>query len=405
MERNDNLVDKIAGWSVAIIAITRSLAVMHGDTTLGGSTITKALLLLNYACLFCLFPCVVLRKTSNLTAAISLVFCITFYLLLSFLNSYKNDASFNVVLFAILMCFCFTNNIVRLYAFRIFRVFVVLSSLLGIVAFLSYVLSLGIPFRVVPYYDRIDTSYIDYGFAYLTMKLFSVRLCGLFNEPGYFGTMLALFLIADHVNLRRIENIVLLIAGILTFSLAFFILVIIALVYKGFHSKRGVLIIVLFAVALAVALPNLADKYPEIEALIMRFTFEDGEWVGDNRTTDVVDITFKQMINNGDKLFLGFGSGYTNYLDETGTSSYKGFIIDFGLMGSFLIWGLLLVSSLLTIKPLNDKKYRYFFLLCFFMSIYQRPYVVAITYLVVLLGGVLFCDSNNSIRENKTIKA
>lgn len=399
MERNNYLIDKIAGWSLAILAITRSLAVMHGDSTLASPAISTLLYLMTYVCLLLFLPCVVLRIKSIKLASLLLFSCVLLFSLVSFIHSYKDDSGLNIVMLVIMICFCFSNNTARLVAFRIFRIFLIISSALGIIAYISYVFSLGIPFRVVPFYDQVAYSYIDFRFAYLTVSIISARLCGLFNEPGYLGTFVALFLIADNLNFKKIGNIILTIAGCLTFSLAFFIVIIFALLVKGLKSGKTAILIGLVIIAVAVLLPTLVKMNEGVEHLVERFTFEDGVWMGDNRSDSVVDSAFEQLFKSGSDLFWGRGAGYTNYIEKAGTSSYKGIILDYGLGGVIIIWGLLFVSAMSFIKQLKNRMYEYFFLLCFFMGIYHRPYVIAINYLLVLFGGILYLEESLNSKE------
>ncbi len=401
-------VDKIGGWSLAILAITRSLAVMHGDSTLGSPTIDLLLYIVTYACLLCLLPCVFLRMKSVITSSLLLLLCISLYFLVSFLHSYKGDAGLNIVMFVIMICFCFSNNEVRLYAFRIFKVFLVISSFLGIIAYFSYMFSLGIPYRIVPFYDQISMSYVDYGFAYLTTSFISSRLCGLFNEPGYLGTMAALCLIADNLNFRKMENVILVVAGILSLSLAFFILIFFALLVKGLRDRKTAIFVVLAIIAIAVSLPALVKMNEGVEHLVERFTFEDGVWLGDNRADDVVDTAYEQMFKQNSNLLFGYGTGYTANIEKVGTSSYKGIILDYGLGGVVIIWGLLFIAAAVFIKPLKFRKNAYILLICFFLSIYQRPYVITVNYLLVLFGGILYLEDclkqHNQVGTNKEKK-
>lgn len=408
MGSNNRQVDKIGGWSLAILAITRSLAVMHGDSTLGSPTIDLLLYMVTYACLLFFLPCVFLRMKSVNSASILLLLCTLLYFLVSFLHSYKGDAGLNIVMFVIMICFCFSNNEVRLYAFRFFKVFLVISSFLGIIAYFSYMFSLGIPYRIVPFYDQISMSYVDYGFAYLTTSFISSRLCGLFNEPGYLGTIVALCLIADNLNFKKIENIILLIAGFLSLSLAFFILIIFALLIKGLRDKKAAIFVVIAIIAVAVSLPVLVKMNEGVEHLVERFTFEDGVWLGDNRADNVVDTAFEQMFKQNQNMLFGYGTGYTANIEKVGTSSYKGIILDYGLGGVIIIWGLLFISAYAFIKPLTFRKKALLLLICFFLSIYQRPYVITINYFLVLFGGILYLEDSlkkqNQIITNKDNK-
>ena len=95
-------------------------------------------------------------------------------------------------------------------------------SILGIIASFSFIFKLGLPYEIVPYYFG-DEYYINYYFAYLYWggsEGVVFRLCGLFNEPGYFGTVSAILLINEKLHLKRISNLLLFIAGFFTFSAA-----------------------------------------------------------------------------------------------------------------------------------------------------------------------------------------
>lgn len=399
MAKINNLSEVIAGWSLAILAITRSLAVMHGDSTLGSPAISLLLYIVTYVCLLCLLPCVIRRiNLVHLKSSVLLAICVTLYTFISLVHSYKGDAGLNVVLFVIMLCFCFSDNTVKLLAFRIFKAFLLVTSVLGIIAYISYIFSLGIPFKMVPFYDTDFYTYVDFKFSYLIVSIVSVRLCGLFNEPGYLGTILGLVLIANGLNLKKLENIVFLLAGGMTLSLAFYILVIIGFLYNGFHGKRTFIVLLLGSTVLALVLPKLVETFPVVEAIVERFSFEDGRWVGDNRSSNSLDNIYEQMLKS-DNWAFGYGSGYTSYFEDSGlTSSYKGFFIDYGIVGALILYGLLFVAAMALVrsfKELNIRKQSYFFIFCFFLNIYQRPYVISIVYLLVLFGGLLYCDSNN----------
>ena len=74
------------------------------------------------------------------------------------------------------------------------------------ISFYSYI------FSVIPNYD------VPSGFY---------RFCGLFEEPGVVGTICSLLLVADRIDLKSNENKLLFFYGLISFSLAFYILIII----------------------------------------------------------------------------------------------------------------------------------------------------------------------------------
>ena len=210
------------------------------------------------------------------------------------------------------------------------------------------------------------------------------RLCGLFNEPGYLGTVLALVLCADKLNLKRKSNWILLIAGFMTFSLAFLLLLAIFLVFL--IRKRPVLMImlILFLILYVFILPYVQFSNPTIQAFINRIMIVDGTLAGDNRSNIYVDSTLSNLLNSTDA-FWGYGTGYSSTADFGSVSTYKTYVIDYGVIGFILVYGSLLLASLFKTKR---TWYIVAYISCFFISIYQRPYVFSIVYFVILFGGI-----------------
>ena len=64
------------------------------------------------------------------------------------------------------------------------------------------------------------------------------RLCGMYREPGFVGTIGALFLLGDKMSFRKWENVVILLACLCTFSLAFFVLLILGLLLRAVGNMR-----------------------------------------------------------------------------------------------------------------------------------------------------------------------
>ena len=77
--------------------------------------------------------------------------------------------------------------------YTLYRRFLVLSSFIGILCYLLYMFNVNL-YTIKPYYGNVTVDYavyIDFKVCYL-YGLIWPRLCGLFNEPGYLGTFLAL---------------------------------------------------------------------------------------------------------------------------------------------------------------------------------------------------------------------
>ena len=95
-------------------------------------------------------------------------------------------------------------------------VYIEVKKLLVISAWIS------ILFYVIDLFDNLGTYRDYYVTSFVHIGSF-IRACGFFNEPGFYGTIIALFLVIDGINLKKLDNVIILIAGVLTFSAAFYI--------------------------------------------------------------------------------------------------------------------------------------------------------------------------------------
>ena len=274
----------------------------------------------------------------------------------------------------------------KIDTFIYYRRFVIISSLVGILCALCYQLGLSFLYREVPYYTG-RTIYIDFFVSYFCMQNGIPRLCGLFNEPGYLGTIAALLICADGMNFKHKGNWVLFVAGFLSFSLAFFLLVSFYFVAKSFRSAKSV-IIALFALFILYLLISYAPLPDGVQHIIERLQFGDGDIAGDNRSNDVLDYAVVSMLSSKNYMW-GYGYGYASDL-TTMVLSYKSYILNFGLAGFALSFGTLLFAAL---KDVGKNVPLLLFVICFFISVYQRPNIFCLPYYVILLGGIQYMRS------------
>lgn len=389
----ENIV-KIQGFAIAVIAFVVGLAMMSGDSTLTTPMIRNILPIPNYLSFLCILLCLVADNKTFKVSSLLIVLFLFYWILQTFHTYYKYSPpilQFSIVLLFLFSCIC-TKSLQ--YGYKVYKVFLVLMTIGGIVAYLSYIFSIGLPYSIEPYYSRdglTGWSYINYKFAYIVLDFRGLRLCGLFNEPGLFGTILALVLIADKLNYKKIDNIVLFIGGILSFSLAFFLLIFIAILLillQRVIKPKYIVYCILTIIVIAIALPVLVEKNEMVAYLVDRMNFEDGVLAGDNRTNDVFDWYFQQMFSDG-KFLFGYGHGFNSFT-EAGGLSYKKVVIEYGIIGVTILWGLLLAEAL---KRNKHNKMGLMFIICFFASIYQRPSVLSLNYFLILFGGIAYIHS------------
>lgn len=368
--------------TLALYAICCSMALNHGDTTLGSSTVhlifvaSKNLFLLCSLLAFFRMP-----KSFSITGFLLL----TSIVLLDVLSGYTNTML--IYLGLILLFFCAPE--LKWQCYKVFYAYMVVTGAIGILCYISFALRLPVPYETVNYYGEqlaqsLGLFYADYKICYLTVGFDGIRLCGLFNEPGYYGTMAALFLISNKCDFKDKWNIILLLAGILSISLAFFILVggyIIASNFTKIKKLIGISILVLFLIIVLTKVGVIPES--TINGFLDRFTYSDGSFNGDNRSNDYLDSEFRRLFS--DTAHFVWGHGNLTKFDFRGVASYKLFMIQFGVVGSILAWSLLLIASLKATKMSFQKL---LFIGLFFVSIYQRYYVFDIVYILVLIGGL-----------------
>lgn len=368
------------------LVITDSLAFLQGDSTLTFNFLTSPVVALKYLLLFVSFVLISQLKERLNFRYLWLPIVIWIVHFLSSLNGKLYTSPLNLIS---LCAFLVLPDSIKIDILKKYRLWLIIMAAGGIVAYLSYALSLGLPFRICDYYSskQMMAFYVDYYFSVIFQNGLELRLCGLFNEPGYFGTVLALTLILDDCNFKKIGNIILIFAGVLTFSMAFYLLLGIYAMLRAFKNIATVLIFIsVFGVFLSV-IQNTQFEDPQIQHLVDRFTFDKstGEMSGDNRTDENFELAYQRMIDNGN-LLLGEGM-YTKEGTNFTSSSYKTLIYKHGLLGFMVIVGGMFTAA----YPIAKRNRRaLIFLLCYFISIYQRPNVYNMTYFCLLFAGLLY---------------
>ena len=178
--------------------------------------------------------------------------------------------------------------------------------------------------------------------------------------------------------------------------LLLFIYLIIYLAQRNW--KNAVVAVGLFVFLLMI--PKIDWGNSDINAFAQRFAFTASGLAGDNRTRSQFDVEFTQLLHSNE-VFFGKGAAYTA---ESGTASYKNYIVQFGVIG-FGIYILLWINSALSVAKMN--KECLILLLVFLVSIYQRPVPLTNAYgYLVIFGGFLWIqDQEDKARLCSTSNA
>lgn len=161
------------------------------------------------------------------------------------------------------------------------------------------------PYKIIPPLNEIKNY--NYGvYPLLVNPAGSFRFCGLFDEPGVVGTISALTLCCQQ-SFKSTKSIVLLISGICSFSLFFFVVVAVYFTYSQLlDTKKKSYGIFAFSVALAIGLIVITSS-PVFSKMIgdrLSIDSDTGFIAGDNRTSDLAWEMLDSMVGTS---FFWFG--------------------------------------------------------------------------------------------------
>ena len=376
-----------------VMAFFTDLAIAHGDTTLYSEAFRKLYLysvLLSLAIALCFVPGIKKRFDPVCLAPVVIF---TYIILNAYTFSFGKvfDSIYSMLRIMVFLCLT-TQGMVKV--FDLFRKFLIVMSVFGIIAFVAYVLSLPLPHSSVSYYAESGfAQYENYGFSILFSEFGAIRLCGLFNEPGAMGTFIGLVLAADNFRWSNKGNRILLLAGCLTFSMAFFAIILLNFIIRSYKKPKVIIPLLLF-VGIFIILAQQTYDSLILKAFFERFSFSDtGTVKAFVRSTDVIDNYFLNVIH-GDHFSWGFGSGFVSTLEQGGTSTYETLVIDNGVLGCLLTLGF---TFWMAFRKAKGNIGAIALVLCFIASIYQRPNIFTTAYFVVLFGGIEYGKYNASI--------
>lgn len=370
------------------LTIASSLAISHGDTTLISPVLRVLFVYTQYVAIFLALICTSWRKCNKKSLLMLLPICV-YYLFYLFDSHPFFSSPLNLLIVLPLFIIAVQSPQVRIIVYIFFYWYIVLMSILGIIASFSFIFKLGLPYEIVPYYFG-DEYYINYYFAYLYWggsEGVVFRLCGLFNEPGYFGTVSAILLINEKLHLKRISNLLLFIAGFFTFSAAFYALLIIYLIFVSVRKIYVWIIVSVVAVIISCNINYIEENIPAFYHLIERFDFnsKEGKFEGDNRTNYIFEKNYAKVLNSTTSLLWGRGTDSHIKDNNSGVLSYKLIIYQYGLLGFTLIY---LSFFLVRIRDIISCRQAFFLSICMLLSIYQRPYIFVAVYFIIYYGAL-----------------
>ena len=199
----------------------------------------------------------------------------------------------------------------------------------------------------------------------------NIRFYSMFDEPGVLGTLSAFILFGNRYNFHDKKNWIILLGGIFTYSLAFYVLSFLGYLCMNLHSIKKIVAscIVISFIGLSVFY-LLQDNIGFQRSVITRFSRSNAENF-ENRTGYRATLFYEQNFYSTD---IFFGIGYNKMMNEhlKKGESYKLFIIENGLVGMIV----LMIVYLLLAGKLNSLIIAFYML--FFLSFTQRPFAFTV---------------------------
>ena len=311
-----------------------------------------------------------------------------FYFLMLVLHTYGGYEGSYIHELVSISVFILMSEEMKMKIFTYFYKIIVYSCLVGILLYPAFILGLPIGFETVPFInDGVETS------VYLKWFIWAIvgdgqwglpRLCGIFNEPGGLGTICSLLYVAAYKYSTKFEIIIMLLAILLSFSVAGFLLVFLfyAITFMRKGWKYYVPLGLLVAFVLTAPKIDWGDEF--VNNFVARFEITDEGIAGDDRVKPEFEKLYNQFLHSND---VFFGGGAT-YGGDMGTSSYKNLLIQFGFVGFGIYFILWLIAMLSVAKKDRDCR---ILLLIFIISLYQRPVPITSSYGYVLMVGGFLC--------------
>lgn len=362
-------------------------------------------------CFLCMLLFIILYKMSAKNFDKKDILLVILYVIVIYFNASIDNIKILFGIFFLqipVVVFLLGDNEFKINTYKYFVKLFALSLIPGIIIFVFNLLGVDFSHTLIEPLNALKNGYYKcyYGAVVFASNVESyggilfTRLCGMYDEPGVPGTICGIILMIEKLDFKKNHiNKILLIGGLLSFSMAFYILLLInMLVNRKF--KFFVFIILVLTV---LNFSSFNKQYGVFDKILFeRIMISDFKLSGDNRTSSTLDYAYDHFLSSDlATILMGKGQGYVrDHVDDGGSSSYKILIFERGLI--FFILYLLLIA-LFYYKNTNSFK-NYYILLAIYLSIYQRPDILILAYVVLIVGGTLSNSSEEELAEKLQIQ-
>ncbi len=226
------------------------------------------------------------------------------------------------------------------------------------------------------------------------------RFQSIAEEPGGVGVLCSFLLFATYgCKKYRFHYAVFWIAGILSFSLAFYVMAILHLIAVAVFNRNYSVLLLLFVVV-GVALYYFKDVF---DILIIDRISGQGIDEIDNRTAANFQRAYDRSWQDG-TIWFGYGTDTSAIETDGGTAGAKKMIFQYGVFRTIAIVIAYIYCYLESMPKMNRKSkcMALSFLLVFWINFYQRHYILSFAYVLpyfVMPLFISYIDRINSHNE------
>ena len=259
-----------------------------------------------------------------------------------------------------------------------FSLFFAILMGLSIIAQIMFLLGLlpSMGSIINPEQDRIYTVY-PFMIREQTIDLFSLqvtRFAGAYDEPGAIGTIAAVLLCIEKFRIRKWKNIIFLITGVISMSLAFYVILAVYSFLYFLIIKRNVMLTLAIIASMGIFY-NYTKTNPIFETLIwdrLEWDEEKQGFAGEDRMVGDADDYFDKHIKGTQAYWIGLTDTKEFWKAAEGSASYKVVIAQNGMIFLSLY---VFCFILLAFRYKPNKYELVLFLILLIANTMQRPYI------------------------------
>lgn len=282
---------------------------------------------------------------------------------------------------------------------------------LMLISIVVYVLDLviGIPslgklqFSKADYLVKNDYGICDNLIFYIRSKFegYEMRFNGPFLEPGQLGMMLATLLLIFKFDIKRKDVKIIIIAILLTLSLAGYMLAFIAffiVLLVNNRIKMSQFVIVLVLIVLLYCYGVFWDGGNNVinEKILSRLQAdEESGFTGNNRSFGMVDLYFAGMWYDTKTMWFGYSKETIEWLAENGSrgAGFVMWMVKYGLLGTIVS----IISYLYYMLTAKNKKFAFLIFVFFGFMFWQRSYPFWSSWIICYIYGITWDKYKNGL--------